>query len=76
MGQRQLTLYLFEYTKFVSDELYLVEYLFFPSHYLLKEVHVGRCHWREVGLAILEQEIVELLLALHFAAQGIYIHSI
>ena len=36
---------------------------------LLEEVHVSGVHGRQVRLAVLQQEVVELLLGLHLRAQ-------
>ena len=44
-------------------------YFLGPSHDLLEEVHVGGVHGRQVRLAVLQQEVVELLLGLHLRAQ-------
>jgi len=40
-------------------------YLLGTPHDLLEEVHVGGVHGRQVRLAVLQQEVVELLLGLH-----------
>jgi hypothetical protein len=44
-------------------------YLLGPPHDLLEEVHVRGVHGRQVRLAVLQQEVVELLLGLHLGAQ-------
>ena len=44
-------------------------YLISTEHDLLEEVHVGGVHGRQVRLAVLQQEVVELLLGLHLRAQ-------
>ena len=44
-------------------------YLLGTPHDLLEKVHVGGVHGREVRLAVLQQEIVQLLLGLHLRAQ-------
>jgi hypothetical protein len=44
-------------------------YLLGPSHDLLEEVHVGGVHGRQIRLAVLQKEIVQLLLGLHLRAQ-------
>ena len=44
-------------------------YLLGTPHDLLEEVHVGGVHGRQVRLAVLQQEVVELLLGLHLCAQ-------
>ena len=44
-------------------------YLLGTPHDLLEEVHVGCVHGRQVRLAVLQQEVVELLLGLHLRAQ-------
>ena len=42
-------------------------YFLGTPHYSLEEVNVGTVQWREVGLAVIDQEVVELLLALQLA---------
>ncbi len=44
-------------------------YLLGTPHDLLEEVHVGGVHGWQVRLAVLQQEVVELLLGLHLGAQ-------
>ena len=44
-------------------------YLLLALDHLLQEVHVGRVYGRQVGLAVLQQEVVELPLALHLGAE-------
>ena len=44
-------------------------YLLGTPHDLLEEVHVGGVHGRQVRLAVLQQDVVELLLGLHLRAQ-------
>ena len=51
-------------------------YLFSTSHDLFEEVHIGGVHRWQVGLAVLQQEVVELLLGLHLRAELIHIHGL
>jgi len=36
---------------------------------LLEEIHISAIHGGQIGLAVLEQEVVELLLGLHLGAE-------
>ena len=49
-------------------------YIFVAVEHLLEEVDVGGAQGRQVGLAVLEQEVVELLLGLHLGAELVHIH--
>ena len=51
-------------------------YLLGTPHDLLEEVHVGGVHGRQVRLAVLQQEVVELLLGLHLRAELVHVHSL
>ena len=44
-------------------------YLLGPAHDLLEEVHIRGIHGQQVRLAVLQQEVVQLLLGLHLRAQ-------
>jgi len=44
-------------------------YLLFRLHDLLEEVDVGGMHRWQVGLAVLKQEVVQLLLGLHLGTE-------
>ena len=47
----------------------MTTYVFIAIDNLLEEVHVGGGEWRQVGLPILEQEVVQLLLGFHLGPQ-------
>ena len=47
----------------------MISYIFIPIDDLLEEVHVGGGERRQVGLPILEQEVVQLLLGFHLGPQ-------
>ncbi len=49
-------------------------YLLLPPHYLLQEVHIGCVHGGQVGLAVLQEEVIQLLLGLHLGRQLINVH--
>ena len=51
-------------------------YLLGNPHDLLDEVHVGGLHGRQVRLAVLQQEVVELLLGLHLRVQLVHVHAL
>ena len=53
-----------------------ISYLLGTPHDLLEEVHVRGVHGRQVGLAVLQQEVVELLLGLHLRAELIHVHGL
>ena len=47
----------------------MISYVFIAINDLLEEVHVGGGEWRQVGLPILEQEVVQFLLRFHLGPQ-------
>ncbi len=51
-------------------------YLLASSHDLLEEEHVVCVHGRPVRLAVLQQEVVELLLGLHLRVQLVHVHAL
>ncbi len=51
-------------------------YLLASSHDLLDEVHVFGVLGRPVRLAVLQQEVVELLLGLHLCVQLVHVHAL
>jgi hypothetical protein len=52
------------------------QYLFDSSHDLFEEVPIDGVHRWQVGLAVLQQEVVELLLGLHLRAELVHVHSL
>ena len=51
-------------------------YLLAFSYDLLEKVHVVGVHGRPVRLAVLQQEVVELLLGLHLRVQLVHVHAL
>ena len=51
-------------------------YLLAAPHNLLEEVHVHGVHGRQVRLAVLQQEVVELILGLHLRVQLVHVHAL
>ena len=51
-------------------------YLLAAPHDLLEEVHVRGVHGWQVRLAILQEEVVELLLGLHLRVQLVHVHAL
>ncbi len=49
-------------------------YLLAASHDLLEEVHVPGVNGRQERLAVLHQEVVELLFGLHLRVQLVHVH--
>ena len=47
----------------------MISYVFIAINDLLEEVHVGGGERRQVGLPILEQEVVQLLLGFHLGPE-------
>ncbi|MFN9959397.1 MAG: hypothetical protein ACK55I_40425, partial [bacterium] len=58
----------------MSESVMKCAYLLAAPHDLLEEVHVCGVHVRQVRLAVLQQEVVELLLGLNFCVQLVYVH--
>ena len=50
-------------------------YLFLGFHDLFEKIDIGGMHWRQVGLAVLQEKVVELLFGLHLWAELIYAES-
>ena len=55
----------------MSELVLKSNYLLAAPHDLLEEIHVRGVHGRQVRLAVLQQEVVELLLGLHLRAQQV-----
>ena len=55
--------------------IYFYTYLFFSFHDLFEKIDIGGMHWRQVGLAVLQEKVVQLLLGLHLGAELIYAES-
>ena len=68
MEQQELGSCPFEYTTISGSAMKSIYFLAAP-HDLLVEVHVRGVHGRQVRLAVLQKEVVELLLGLHLGAQ-------
>ena len=60
----------------MSESVINRTYLLDSSHDLLEEVHVRGVHGRQVRLAVLQQEFVELLLGLHLRVQLVHVHAL
>ena len=75
MAQLQRGFYLCECTK-RSKLMNLCAHFFRASHDLLEKIDVSGVHWRQICLAILKKEVVELLFGLHLRAQLIDIHCL